>query len=341
MTNFNNNRIDRVITLSLATMICLVACSDSDKPSAPVSNVQVIEPITVPPQPSVMSEVPTSTVTATSGPTPSTTQITAPAIPIIESPYAWAEVLEMNPDPAVVTNPELLQRIAATGLPWRIRDKASEIELLLVPPGSFMMGASGQDKESQKSEMPAHEVKLTKPFYLGRTEVTQLQWELIMNNNPSAIFGRNVPVHRVAIHELETFAQKTHFRLPTEAEWEYACRAGTSAPRYGELEAIAWDSANAKSPMPVSQKNANALGFYDMLGNVQEWCADFYGRDYYAQCGASVNDPTGPATGKFRVSRGGSWASIDKACRAPYRFAIEADYRGEFTGDGFRVAMSP
>lgn len=308
-------------------MALLVACSDSEKPSGTAPGGQGVQSNATPSQQAVVSETPAPAA--------------APPTPTIHSPYAWAEVLEMDPDPAVVTNPELLQRIAATGLPWRIRDKASEIELLLVPPGSFMMGASAQDTQAQKSEMPAHEVTLTKPFYLGRTEVTQLQWELVVNNNPSAIFGRDLPVHRVTTHDLETFVQKSNFRLPTEAEWEFACRAGTVTARYGDVDAIAWYTANATTPMPVGQKSANALGFHDMLGNVMEWCSDWYDRDYFAQCGPSVSDPTGPATGKFRVSRGGSWASIDKACRAPYRFGIEADYRGDFPGDGFRVAMSP
>ena len=280
-----------------------------------------------------------STVPAAATAAPTATPTAAPSI---SSPFEWADVIELNPDPKVVTDADFLQRITATGFPWKIRDKKSGIELLLVPPGTFMMGLSAGDTEGQNSEKPAHQVKISKAFYLGRTEVTQQQWEKVTNMNPSFFFAPMMPVHRVIYRELESFLKDTDFRLPTEAEWEYACRAGTQEQRYGEIDQVAfYDKNSLQKPHLVGEKSANALGFQDMLGNLQEWCSDWYSSDYYAQCKDGATDPIGPASGKFRVVRGGSWAGISKTCRSSYRFAIEGDYRGDYLGDGFRVARTP
>ena len=263
-----------------------------------------------------------------------------PAVP--PSPLTWAEVIDLHPDPKIVTDADLLQRITATGLPWRVRDNKNGIELLLVPPGTFMMGLSDSDTEGQNSERPAHQVTITKAFYLGRFEVTQLQWERVLNSNPSVFFDPRLPVQRVLFSEAERFLDVTGFRLPTEAEWEYACRAGSDQTRYGDIEVIARYEGNSKSrPGIVGERSANAFGFHDMLGNAMEWCADFYHPDYYSQCKSGVTDPMGPSQGKFRVMRGGSWAGIAKMSRASYRYGVIADYKGVYIGDGFRVARNP
>ena len=268
--------------------------------------------------------------------------VSAPVPAAPPSPLTWAEVIDFHPDPKIVTDADSLERITATGLPWRVRDNKNGIELLLVPPGTFMMGLSDSDTEGQNSEKPAHQVTITKAFYLGRFEVTQLQWERVLNSNPSVFFDPRLPVQRVSFSEAERFLDVTGFRLPTEAEWEYACRAGSDQTRYGDIEVIARYEGNSKSrPGVVGERSANAFGFHDMLGNAMEWCADFYQPDYYSQCKSGVTDPVGPSQGKFRVMRGGSWAGIAKMSRASYRYGVMADYKSDYLGDGFRVARNP
>jgi formylglycine-generating enzyme required for sulfatase activity len=270
----------------------------------------------------------------------------------------WAAVLEMLPDPAVVTNESLRAAIIATGLPWRVQDNASGIEMLLVPSGTFMMGCSPSNQYGcNVDENPVHEVTLTQPFYLGRYEVTQAQWTAVMGSNPSSFQGPssqvpaeqvpNRPVERVSWNMIQGFEVATGLRLPTEAEWEYACRAGTmtafNLPPDGTnddglLGQLAWFSSNAASQTrPVGQKQANNLGLHDMHGNVWEWVEDWDGIDYYSQ--SPPIDPPGPISGTNRVLRGGSWANSSFYCRASYR-ASDLPVTG-FSNDGFRVARTP
>ena len=291
------------------------------------------------------------------------------------SPFAWAEVLEQNPDPKVVTDADFFKRITATKWPWRVKDKASGMEMLLVPPGKFVMGMSPGDTEAQVYEKPAHEVTITKAFYLGRTEVTQVQWMKVMGVNPSHFQKSNNsererviakyieegltkqeaqekagtksnnlltasnPVEKVSWDDCQKFCAKTGMKLPTEAQWEYACRAGVRKPRYGELDQIAWYENNSNSTHPVAQKASNALGFYDMIGNVYEWCQDWYEGDYYKSCEDGVVDPTGPAQSASRLLRGGVWSVISYYCRASERSNITPDYINYDVG--FRVARTP
>ncbi len=299
------------------------------------------------------------------------------------SSMAWAEIIERSADPAVVTNAQMLAKINASGLPWRVRDKASGIEMLLVPSGEFAMGMSPGDMLAMVDERPAHPVVISKPFYLGRTEVTQGQWSTVMGYNPSYFQEANYkienspeaqakvvelmnsgftrdeaekqagvgsvvrteastwPIETVTPDELEPFLIFTGLRLPTEAEWEYACRAGLRAPRYGEIDDIAWYTGNSeRRSHPVGTKLPNALGFYDMIGSVWEWVSDWYSADYYAECGKGATDPTGPAETQFRVARGGSWDQVEKNCRASYRQNhFMPDPR--ITDFGFRVARNP
>ena len=254
------------------------------------------------------------------------------------SPVLWSTVLEVLPDPEVITDPEWRERIIATGLPWRVRDNASQIEMLLVPPGTFMMGCSPSNQYGcDNDENPVHEVTLTQAFYLGRYEVTQAQWTAVMGSNPSNFQGASAevpaaqislrPVERVSWNMIQGFEAQTGLRLPTEAEWEYACRAGTMtafnlSPNGtnddGLLGQLAWFNSNAASQTrPVGQKQANNLGLHDMHGNVWEWCEDRYGSGYYAQSPAV--DPPGPISGTFRVLRGWSWGSNSNFCRASDR----------------------
>jgi len=271
------------------------------------------------------------------------------------SPVPWATILEVAPDPAVVTNASLRNAIIATGLPWRVRDNASQIEMLLVPPGTFMMGCSPSLQYGCNSaENPVHQVTLTQAYYLGRYEVTQAQWTAVMGSNPSAFQSASAqvpaaqvplrPVERVSWNMIQGFETATGLRLPTEAEWEYACRAGTTtAFNNGSnddatLGTLAWFYSNSGSQTrPVGQKLANALGLHDMHGNVFEWVEDWYGSNYYAQSPAV--DPPGPISGSYRLLRGGSWLYGSDLCRASNRGSIEPG--AGINVFGFRVARTP
>jgi len=186
-------------------------------------------------------------------------------------------------------------------------------------------------------ERPAHEVTITKAFYMGVYEVTQGEWQKIMDGNPSRFKGDRLPVEKVSWDDTQEFLIKSKgLRLPTEGEWEYACRGGTTSSRYRELDAIGWYEGNSGSKShPVGGKQANDFGLHDMLGNVWEWCSDWYGE--YSSSG--LTDPSGLRSGKHRVCRGGSWRSLDRFCRASSRDHYAPAVRDNRLG--FRVARTP
>ena len=256
-----------------------------------------------------------------------------------EYPTSWREVIEMDPDESVVTNHYFRERILATGLPWRVRDIGTNIEMLLIPPGRFMMGASPDDLEAKSDEKPVHEVLISNAFYLGRTPVTQAQWTHSAKTNrwPSFYKGSDSrPVESVSYDMIQEFNTRTGLRLPTEAEWEYACRAGSSAPLYGVLNDIAWHQGNRGEPRQmhnVLEKNPNALGLYDMIGNVWEWCEDFFGN--YST--ATMVNPTGPMSGEEHLLRGGYFDSLH--CSASMRLPKKSHFYNSYSG--FRAARTP
>ena len=179
----------------------------------------------------------------------------------------------------------------------------------LIPPGEFAMGSPASEPGRYDDETQ-HQVKITKPFYLSVHEVTQAQYERVMGKNPSKYEGANKPVEDVSWNDAVAFFRKLNdeveYRLPTEAQWEYACRAGTTtAYSFGDdvsqLGEYAWYSGNSSSTHPVGELKPNAWGLFDMHGNVFEWCQDWYG-DYDSL--KVVSDPTGPASGDLRVWRG-------------------------------------
>ncbi len=265
-----------------------------------------------------------------------------PASAATSSALAWAEVLVQNPDPAVITDADLLKRITETHLPWMVRDKSTGIEMVLVPPGKFVMGMSPGDEQATEVESPAHEVTISKAFYLGRTEVTQKQWERVMDGSPSKRPGKSLPVEQVSFENVRLFLKKARsgLQLPTEAQWEYACRAGTTGSTYGDLDFIAWhQSAAGRETHSVAQLQPNALGLYDMLGNVAEWCQDWFSADYYKSCTGGVVDPTGSAEGSQRLLRGGDWYGSPSNCRASCRAAVTPSHADSRMG--FRVARTP
>ena len=271
----------------------------------------------------------------------------------------WATLLEAEPDPAVVTNPTLRDAISATGLAWRVRDTATQIEMLLVPPGAFTMGSSALDPEAMLNhEAPSHAVTLTQPFYIGRYEVTQAQWTAEMGSNPSFFRAPEYPdsdlrpVESVSWDAIQPFLVASGMRLPTEAEWEYACRAATTSSRYGALDAIAWWGGGEWSGQAfngnsngtthrVGLKQGNGFGLHDMIGNVGEWVNDRYG-DYTSQ---PVTDPAGAVSGPIRVLRGGSWWSGSvysrSAVRSTFMFPFDSYPATVSNQYGFRVARTP
>ena len=204
-----------------------------------------------------------------------------------------------------------------------------------IPPGSFQMGCSPNDGECSKNEK-AVRVTISKGFWLSETEVTQAAYQRVMGNNPSVYKGADRPVDTVSWLDAAKYCSTAEGRLPTEAEWEYAARGGTTSARYGNLEDVAWHSGNTKAGAgshPVKQKQPNPFGLYDMLGNVWEWVADWYGDEL--QGGA---DPAGPATGTLRVERGGSFGYLARNARASDR--TSANPSAGVNRGGFRCAMN-
>jgi serine/threonine protein kinase len=201
-----------------------------------------------------------------------------------------------------------------------------------VPPGSFSMGCSPHDAECAEDERPEHAVTISKGFWMGQTEVTEEAYRKVTGKEEGLVRRANRPAHSAAWEEAKAYCDAVVMRLPTEAEWEYAARAGSAASRYGELDLIAWyDGNSGQQTHDVAGKKPNAWGLYDMLGNVWEWTADWYGR--YAPEPAA--DPQGPASGPFRVRRGGGSRVGAKMARASYRvkFAERSNYSA-----GFRCA---
>ena len=265
---------------------------------------------------------------------------------------AWYTILEQAPNATVVLDATVRANIVASGHPWHIRDNSSGIEMLLIPGGTFNMGEEGS------ATSLVHTVTLTKAFYLGKTEVTQAQWQAKMGSNPSYFSGNaNNPVEQVSWDDIVGFNTVTRLRLPSEAEWEYACRGGTttafhSMPGYPNgtnddslLGNIAWYSNNngeygssTYGPKPVAGKAANAFGLYDMSGNVWEWCNDL-SANYPA---GNATDPTGPSVGgygDYRVRRGGHFYAGSETCRSSLRNGRDPGTR-DFN-IGFRVARTP
>jgi formylglycine-generating enzyme required for sulfatase activity len=209
----------------------------------------------------------------------------------------------------------------------------------LIPAGSFVMG-SPQDEEGRYVDEAQHTVEITRPFLLKTTPVTQAQWQALMGDNPAHFQGDDRrPVEAVSWKDAARFCEalcvqtRGAYLLPTEAQWEYACRAGTTTACYGDLDAIAWHRENSNGVTQlVAQKQPNAWGLYDMIGNVWEWCLDWY-RDYPSE---PQRDPQGPPSGDDCVIRGGSWLSNTRLCRAAQR--IDYTPTNHYDNIGFRPA---
>jgi formylglycine-generating enzyme required for sulfatase activity len=280
----------------------------------------------------------------------------------VESPEEYAEVelvaslsgyrderVRLRPEPG--QSQERTIRLLATTMTNSIG-----MRFQLIPAGEFLMGSPDSDRDAGRDEKPQHRVRITRPFYLGVYPVTQSQWLSVMDRNPSRFKGPdNPPVEMVSWNDCQEFIYRLNerrdergnvYRLPTEAEWEYACRAGsTTIYSFGDsadsLRDYGWYLNNSGGPRtgstyPVGQKKPNAWGLYDMHGNVLEWCQDWYDSEYYAA--SPINDPTGPLSGSDRVNRGGGWYDHARLCRSAYRYRDTPDYRSNSLG--FRLAFS-
>jgi formylglycine-generating enzyme required for sulfatase activity len=275
-----------------------------------------------------------------------------------------------------------LQQAWATYLGVPVEEKVDlgkgvTLELVLIPPGKFYMGSPEEEKSRLPNEGPQHTANLSRAFYLGKYEVTQEQWEQVMGSNPSwfSLLGegkelvsrvdtKRFPVERISFDDAQAFLRKTStkertYRLPTEAEWEYACRGGmfakNSSPfQIGEdyLDSLSSNMASfdgsrpygdgergkkRERPVPVGTFAANPFGLFDMHGNVQEWCQDRFAADSYKD--APSRDPTGPTAGAEHVLRGGAWNSPGEECRAAARRGLGRSWR--YNDVGLRVAWTP
>jgi formylglycine-generating enzyme required for sulfatase activity len=273
-------------------------------------------------------------------------------------------------EPAASPKPDPAAARAVRAAPHHIKDL--EMSLVRIEPGEFIMGSDVSEAHREDDEH-AHRVAITRPFYIQSTEVTQSQWKAIMGENPSYFKGDNLPVDNVSWDDAMAFCkklgerEKRKFRLPTEAEWEFAARAGKDGPvaGSGKLPDMAWfadnsgaaaiDAANLWDNEPgnyfnkllankcgshsVATRKANDWGIYDMQGNVVEWVADWYAADYFRN--SPKSDPTGPekSTLNSRLLRGGSWGSDVRHCRLADRDWNEPGKRSP--SYGFRVVMDP
>jgi formylglycine-generating enzyme required for sulfatase activity len=228
--------------------------------------------------------------------------------------------------------------------PWEAKVNPKDgLKYVRIPPGTFMMGCSPGDNECEEREKPAHEVTITKGFWMGQTEVTVGAYKRFAAATgkampPAPYFNpgwsnEQMPIMTVIWDDAQRYCTWAGGRLLTEAEWEYAGRAGSTGVRYGPIDEVAWYGKNRGAQAhQVGEKRANGFGLYDMLGNVFEWVNDWYDGNYYRN--SPSQDPTGPASGRERVLRGGSWASSPRFVRVSYRISHNPAFRS--VTDGFR-----
>ncbi|MCB1192347.1 MAG: formylglycine-generating enzyme family protein [Leptospiraceae bacterium] len=284
------------------------------------------------------------------------------ATPFSDSDASWNNVLKNNfpSDYLASLNKDYLRKYTKVV----IKEKNSQslqtftnsigIEFILIPAGEFNMGCNYNDFYCDIDEIPRHRVRIIKPFYMSKYEVTQKQWVKIMGYNPSYFQGENHPVERISWDEAKAFIKKLNkkehrknYRLPTEAEWEYAARGSKDdskgiptkyywGNKINKRYAWYWNNSN-KSTHVVGQKYPNGFGLYDMSGNVWEWCEDSYDESYYLT--SPKNNPINKKFQNYKVIRGGSWFNQSKYLRTSNRVKISSNLR--ISDDGMRLVFSP
>ena len=262
--------------------------------------------------------------------------------PIVDKPKS-----EADEKPSLVQKPKAKVKEKEPESSQKPKSKASAKGMVFIKSGCFQMGDTFGDGDND--ENPVHEVCVN-DFYMGEHEVTQKEWKEVMGNNPSGFkdCGGDCPVESVSWNDVQQYIRKLNdktgmkYRLPTEAEWEYAARGGGRKEKYAgtskksDLGDYAWYEDNSgRKTHPVKAKQPNSLGPYDMSGNVWEWVSDWYDKNYYRN--SPKDNPIGPASGKYKVLRGGSWSSWPLDLRATSRYGLKPDSR--YTGLGFRIAQ--
>lgn len=259
------------------------------------------------------------------------------SFPLAIAPFHAQTANNLQQETATYLNKPIIRKI-------ELGDGA-HIELILIPAGEFDMGSAYPEQSRANDEGPVHRITISKPFYIGRYEITQAQWKAVMGYSLSHLKDPNLPADGIDWSKAVDFCKRLSerqfeiFRLPTEAEWEYACRAGTvTAYSFGNdptsLTQYAWCNSNSNHKTHlVGQKKPNAFGLYDMHGNVWEWCSDFYD-DYLVD---STVDPSGPPDGSCRILRGGSWFCTPGPCRSANRGWNTPETRDDDVG--FRIVL--
>jgi len=236
--------------------------------------------------------------------------------------------------------------------PREVKTGKAGIEMVCIEPGEFVMGIPEREEGRKGDEGPQRRVRITRPFYMGRYEVTRSQYAEVMGRIPGLAAVASSPVEGVSWSDAREFSRRVGCRLPTEAEWEYACRAGTVTP-FWFGETVSTDQANyngafahgaggkgvyRRRAVAVGSFPANGWGLYDMHGNVWEWCGDWYGKEYYRGRPDPDADPEGPSSGSHRVLRGGSWLNHPRYLRSALRNGYYPSH--SHIGIGFRVART-
>ncbi|MCC6586287.1 MAG: SUMF1/EgtB/PvdO family nonheme iron enzyme [Bryobacterales bacterium] len=258
-----------------------------------------------------------------------------PTVPTVENKHKASTSEPKGSQTVAETKSEPKKREAADGqtlppAPSEVRTKLNPkdgLEYVWIPPGQFQMGCSPGDNECY-GETPAHPVTITRGFWMGRTEVTEAAYNRSLSKSGGS---EQMPKVNVNWNEAKAYCEWAGLRFPTEAEWEYAARAGTTDARYGVVDSVAWHEGNSRDKLhPVAGKRPNRWGLYDMLGNAWEWVQDWYDEGYYK--GSPSADPPGPRTGKYRTLRGGSWYAPPGYTRASNRGRGEPTDRDFYVG---------
>ncbi len=347
----------QVVVLSLS--LILVGCAggttghNDSSPAEAAASTGGSHPADAAPASSVATDPHTpAEIPAETEPAPATTPAYRQTSAILGGARAHTAATGAENDGALPAAPAEDAEADAPSAPLPRFTNSVGMQFVLLPAGTFMMGSPPEEVGRTQFET-RHEVTLTRPFHMGVTEVTQAQYEAVTGDNPSKFPGERTPAQNITYGDAVAFCEKLSeregrtYRLPTEAEWEYACRAGTTTP-FAFGKTISDQEVNFKAtvaygdaergiyrarPVAADGMPPNPWGLISMHGNVQEWCSDWYDQDYYAKSPAV--DPTGPGSGRMKALRGGSYLAYPQYCRSAHRFGASPNHK--FMSIGFRV----